>query len=95
MSDAASAFSNQDVVADFNTIQGDSLNIANLLVGFDPVQSAINDFVTFTTVGRDTVMAVDRDGADTTYNSANVVTMTGVIGLDADDLLAQGNLTVV
>ncbi|MGB4057265.1 MAG: calcium-binding protein [Alphaproteobacteria bacterium] len=93
--EVASAFSAQDTISDFNAGQDDAIDISNLLVGYDPNQSAIDDFVTFTTSGSNTIMAVDRDGTGGTYSAVNVATISGATGLDADDLLANGNLIAV
>lgn len=92
---ATSAFANTDTVADFSTAQGDSINIADLLVGYTPGQSVIDDFVTFTTVGANSTMVVDRDGAGAVYAMQAIATLTGVTGLDETQLLANGNLIVV
>ncbi|MBP7759740.1 MAG: type I secretion C-terminal target domain-containing protein [Alphaproteobacteria bacterium] len=93
--EAASAFTAQDTVADFSTAQGDKLNIADLLIGYTAGQSAIDDFVTFTTAGANTNFAVDRDGTGTTYSAVTIASITGVTGLDADTLLGNGHLIAV
>ncbi|QQS57635.1 MAG: type I secretion C-terminal target domain-containing protein [Alphaproteobacteria bacterium] len=93
--EAASAFTAQDTVADFSIAQGDKLNIADLLIGYTAGQSAIDDFVTFTTAGANTNFAVDRDGTGTTYSAITIASITGVTGLDADTLLNNGNLIAV
>ena len=89
---AVDAFASVDTISDFNTGQGDKIDIIDLLVGYDPLQSAIDDFVTFTTSGGNSIMSVDRDGTASTYTSAQVATISGVTGLDPDTLLANGNL---
>ncbi len=81
-----------DTITDFNVGQGDALNVADMLIGYDPMQDAIDDFVTFTTSGSNTIVAVDRDGTGGTYSAQNIATLNGVTGLDADDLLTNGNL---
>ncbi|MBK6897645.1 MAG: type I secretion C-terminal target domain-containing protein [Alphaproteobacteria bacterium] len=93
--EAASAFTAQDTVADFSTAQGDKLNIADLLIGYTAGQSAIDDFVTFTTAGANTNFAVDRDGTGTTYSAVTIASISGVTSLDADTLLGNGNLIAV
>jgi hypothetical protein len=82
-------------VADFSASQGDKLNIANLLTGYSPTQSAIDNFVTFTNSGANTVLAVDRDGTGTAYTAQAIATLNNVINLDADTLLASGKLIAV
>ncbi len=93
--EVATAFSAQDTVADFSIAQGDKINIASLLVGYNPTQSAIDNFVNFTAAGANSTLAVDRDGTGTSYAMQTVATLTGVTGLDETQLLANGKLIVV
>ncbi|MCL4677160.1 MAG: type I secretion C-terminal target domain-containing protein [Alphaproteobacteria bacterium] len=90
--EAASAFSAVDTIADFSPAQSDKINIADLLDGYVPGTSDINDFVIFTTVGSNTELSVDRDGTGTTHSAVTVASITGVTGLDADTLLGSGLL---
>lgn len=80
-----------DTITDFDTAQGDALNIASLLTGYDPTTDAITDFVEITDDGTDSTLKVDADGgAD---NFVTVATLTGVTGLtDEDALEVAGNL---
>jgi Ca2+-binding RTX toxin-like protein len=91
---AASAFSNIDTISDFNTSQGDAINIADLLtgLGYTPGTSDINDFVSLATGGSNMMLSVDRDGTGTVYGSQQIATLTNVSGLDVDDLLLNNNL---
>ncbi|CAG5006584.1 hypothetical protein DYBT9275_03856 [Dyadobacter sp. CECT 9275] len=75
-----------------NCLEGDIINIVDLLTSYDPNQDAIDDFIMFTTSGSNSVVSVDRDGTGTTYTAQDIATITGVTGLDADDLLTNGNL---
>lgn len=90
--EAASAFNDVDVVEDFNTTDGDAIDIADLLVGYNPTTSDILDFVSFANDGANSQMFVDRDGTAGTYTSAQVALVVGVNDLAADDLLSNGNL---
>ena len=81
-----------DTVLDFNISQNDKLDISDLLFGYDPLSSAIEDFVSFTTSGYNSIMSVDRDGAGTSYSSQAIANLSGVTGLDADTLHTSGNL---
>ena len=90
--EVASAFANQDTIADFSIGDGDALDIAALLVGWNPTQSAIDDFVTFTTSGANTTVSVDRDGTAGTYSVQAIASLSNITGLDADDLLSHGQL---
>jgi Ca2+-binding RTX toxin-like protein len=52
-----------DTVRDFNASQGDKLDFSAVLTNFSPVDHAITDFITKTTVnGNDTMLYVDADG---------------------------------
>lgn len=89
----ASAFSNQDTIADFSTGQSDKLDIHDIIdVEFDPVTEAISQFVDFTNSGGNSIMSIDRDGTGTTYGFVNVATLSGVINLDETTLYNNGNL---
>jgi len=93
--EAASAFSNIDVIKDFNTSQGDKFDIKDLLVGYDPLTSAITDFLQITTSGSNSIIKVDRDGTGTFYALSQISTIEGVTGLtDEQALLTNGNLIV-
>jgi Ca2+-binding RTX toxin-like protein len=94
--DAATAYGGIDTITDFNTAQGDAINIADLLTGnYDPMLHVLTDFVRFSDSGGDTIVEIDRDGAGTGYGFAQVATLTGVTGLtDEDALVALGNLIV-
>ncbi|HYF32499.1 MAG TPA: type I secretion C-terminal target domain-containing protein [Chitinophagaceae bacterium] len=90
----ASAFSNVDTITDFSTAQSDKLNIADLLVGYNSGTSDINDFVSLAISGSNSNLFVDRDGTGSTYSSQQIGILSGVTGLDVDDLLNNGNLIV-
>lgn len=90
--EAASAFNDVDEIKDFSAGDGDALDIADLLVGYNPTTSDISDFVSFTNNGGDSEMYVDRDGTAGTYSSAQMAVARGVTDLDAEDLLTGGNL---
>ena len=93
--DAATAYTGIDVVTDFNTGQGDALDIGDLLTGYDPMADVLTDFVRFTTSGGDTIVEIDRDGAGAGFGFTQVATLTGVTGLtDEDALVLAGNLIV-
>lgn len=83
-----------DHVHDFNLADGDILDISDLLVGYDPLTDAINDFVQITDNGTDSVVSVDVDGgAD---NFVQVATLYGATGLTNEDALeTSGNLITI
>ena len=90
--EATTAFHNVDTIYDFNTGQGDKLDIKDLLTGYTPGTSDIADFVTLTETGGSTTVSVDRDGAGSTYSAASVATLYNVTGLDVHDLLTNHNI---
>ncbi|MDI1227524.1 MAG: type I secretion C-terminal target domain-containing protein [bacterium] len=93
--DAATAYTGIDIVTDFSTGQGDALDIGDLLTAYDPMADVLTDFVRFTTVGSDTIVEIDRDGAGAGFGFTQVATLTGVTGLtDEDALVLAGNLIV-
>lgn len=92
--EAASAFSNVDTISDFNAGQGDVLKISDLLIGYTPGTSDINDFVSFTTSGGNTSLVIDRDGTAGTYNDQSIATLSSVTGLDVDDLFNNNQIIV-
>lgn len=84
-----------DYISDFSASQGDKIDVKDLLVGYDEVTSAIADFIEFTTVGSNTIVKVDRDGASTGYSWQQVAQLDSVTGLtDEATLKANGNLIV-
>ena len=84
---------NTDAISDFTAGPGgDVLEIHNLLTGFIPLN--VTDFVKLTVVGGNTVVSIDADGAVNGHVFTPLATLTGVTGLDAATLLADGNLVV-
>lgn len=81
-----------DTITDFSVSQLDKLDIKDILVGYSATQSLIDNFVSFTNSGGNTVMSVDRDGTGTAYASQAIATISGVTNLDADTLLSSGQL---
>lgn len=92
--ESASAFNNVDTVMDFNAGQGDALKISDLLIGYTPGTSDINDFVSFTVSGSNTSLVIDRDGTAGAYNDQSIATLSNVTGLDVDDLFNNNQIIV-
>lgn len=68
---------------------------ADQLVVYDPLISAITDFLQITTSGSNSIVKVDRDGTGTSYALSQISTIEGVTGLtDEQALLMNGNLIV-
>lgn len=85
-----------DTVKDFNLAEGDTLVLAHILEGYDPLISAISDFVFVNRQADNTVLSVDRDGTGSYWSFAQVAVLEGVKNLgSADQLFADGTLVVV
>ncbi|MEZ0260918.1 MAG: type I secretion C-terminal target domain-containing protein [Alphaproteobacteria bacterium] len=76
------------------TTLGDVIELHDLLQGYDAVTSNLSDFVSLTEVNGNTVVSIDRDGADNGAKFKQVVTLEGVTGLDEATVLAAGNIVV-
>jgi Ca2+-binding RTX toxin-like protein len=82
-----------DRITDFQKgATGDVLDIANILYGFNPHTSVLDNFVHFTHQASDTVVQVNADGAGNDFVS--VAVLQGVTGLTTGQALANGNLEV-
>jgi Ca2+-binding RTX toxin-like protein/aryl-phospho-beta-D-glucosidase BglC (GH1 family) len=87
-----SAFGGAVKIADFNRNE-DKIDLSNLLQGYDPLTSAITDWVQMTTKGRDTILKVDIDGGGN--NFVQIATITGNTGLtDEQALVNSGKLII-
>jgi Ca2+-binding RTX toxin-like protein len=84
-----------DSITDFDTVEGDVIELYDVLEGYDPMSSDIEDFVTLTVNGSDTDLYVDRDGTGSTYSSQKIAVLQGVNISDEQSLLTSGNLSVV
>lgn len=79
-----------DNLFDFDISEGDILDIASILVGYDALTDAIADFVQITDNGTNSFVAVDADGgAD---NFIVIAELYGALGLDAETMETNGNL---
>lgn len=91
--EVASAFLNQDTIADFDAGAGDKIDLHDVLdIAFNPLTMVISQFVDFTNSGGNSIMKVDLDGTGTTHGWANVATLNGVTNLDETTLYNNGNL---
>jgi len=77
--EAESAFDGVDTIRSFDQSE-DTIDISDILIGYDPLQDAISDYVQITDDGTDSFIAVDTDGgAD---NFALLVRVEGVIDIN-------------
>lgn len=80
-----------DTISDFSLAQNDKIDISDVLQGYDPLTSAITDFVQITTSGSNSLLKVDVDGG--ANNFVQIATITGVTGLtDEAALVSSGHL---
>jgi Ca2+-binding RTX toxin-like protein len=92
--EADSAFNDVDQINGFDFGEEDSIDISDLLIGYVDGVSDINDFVSATTIGSNTVVAVDRDGSAGGYGFTDVVQINNVSGNNADILYMTNALVV-
>ena len=91
----ATAFTGTTTIADFNTGDGDKIDINDVLQGhYNPLTDAITNFVSLTTSGSDTLLKVDLDGTGAVYGPTTIATIHGLTGLDVATLISDGNLVV-
>ena len=88
----SASLGSSDNINDFSLSEGDRLDISQILFGYDPLTSLINDFVSITDDGYNSVISVDRDGTGLAYSSQSVAMLSNVVGLDAEAMLTSGNL---
>lgn len=74
-------------------IQGDVLNISNLIEGYDSLSDDINDFIKVVEKSGATTVAVDTNGGGDHYVA--LATLQGAEGLSVQALLDDGNIVVI
>ncbi len=83
-----------DHVKDFNISQGDYIELQSILIDYDPVTSAIADFVASRHVGGNTIISIDRDGAGVQYASVDAISLDGVTGVNIQSMLDNEQLKI-
>ena len=86
-------FSGSDRVKDFRVSEGDSLNITDLLQGYDPLADVISDFVKLVSCKGEVQLKVNADGHGNDFKLVAVIE-GGVDDMTVSDLLDQGHLIV-
>jgi Ca2+-binding RTX toxin-like protein len=82
-----------DTIQDYNRAAIERIDISAILEMYDPLVDAITDFVQITTVGANSVLAVDVDGG--ANNFVTLATILNVINLtDEQALVNSGHLIV-
>ncbi|WP_240987396.1 beta strand repeat-containing protein, partial [Cupriavidus taiwanensis] len=90
--DAASV----DTITDFDLAPaaagGDVLDLADLLAGASVTSANAAQFVRLAEVDGNTVVSLDRDGSGAATGFQDVAVLQGVVGLDLNTLLSNGNI---
>ncbi|MGY8628421.1 BapA/Bap/LapF family large adhesin [Nitrosomonas europaea] len=88
-----------DIITDFTIgmigtdANADIIDISRLLVSFDPGTSSVENFLSLTSSGGNTVINIDRDGSNLAYGPTPLVTLNGVT-TDLATLLANNQIIV-
>jgi Ca2+-binding RTX toxin-like protein len=82
-----------EAVTDFKIgPSGDTLDVSQLLSGFDAGTDDPNEFVKFVEVGGDTTVQVDADGAGGLATFQDVAVLQGVVLTNVNQAVVEGNL---
>lgn len=91
---AADNFDGVDTITNFDVSEGDTIDISDLLSGYNHGTDDIDDFVAFVVSGGDVRIEVDVDGTGTDAAFAAVAIVTGGAALDMDTLIAASDLII-
>ena len=80
-----------DTWTNFSLAQGDKIDIGDLLVGWNGQNATLGNYLTVTTNGNNTVIAIDRDGTGNTWHSTNLITLENV-HTTLDELVQQNHI---
>lgn len=83
-----------DHILDFSLLDGDAIDLRDVLSGYDPLLDDIADFISFNDGGYGAELSVDIDGAGTTYGWVQIATIYGQSGIDVQDWVDNGQLIV-
>lgn len=86
---------NTDLIMDFSLAEGDIIDIADLLTGYDDGVDDINDFLMMVNNGGDTELHVNADGDIGGVFDVVASLENTALGVGLEDLIASGNLVVV
>ena len=93
--ESASAFNDVDQINGFDVREQDTIDISDLLTGFVDGVSDINDFVTATNSGGNTLIAVDANGTTGGASFTNIAQINGVTDLNVDAMLLNFSITPI
>ena len=91
-----SAFTGSDIIVGFSMFGGDSLDISDVLEGYDPLADALSDFVRVTTGLFHSTLYVDADGGGDAF--VEIASMYGLLPLgfgNVDQLEDNGVIVTV
>lgn len=89
---SATAFNGIAKLCDFNKAE-DRIDLSDLLQGYDPVTSAITDWVQITSKGKDSFLSVDVDGGGNHFVQVGLI--AGQTGLNDEEALVQSGVLIV
>lgn len=81
-----------DVIKDFNAVEGDVIDISDLLSDFDIGTENIEGFISLNEINGNTQLFINNIGDGS--NQFNVATLEGVIGADLQSYIDNGNIIV-
>jgi Ca2+-binding RTX toxin-like protein len=93
--ESATSFAAIDNIKDFNTADGDALDLSDVLdaTSYDYTADPITDWVRITTSGGNSLLFIDVDGTGTTSTFVQIGLLSSVTGLtDEALLLTNGNI---
>ncbi|MGH1404766.1 MAG: DUF5801 repeats-in-toxin domain-containing protein [Alphaproteobacteria bacterium] len=83
-----------DTIADFDSVEGDQLDLSLLLAGYDDLTHDIADFVIATESNGNTIISVDQSGNAGATGVVEIAVLQGVTGLDLDTAIKADTTTV-
>lgn len=89
------SLSARDIVKDFSMAQGDKLELNNILTGYDPLTSAIADFVKITESSGKSYLSVDANGATGGAFFIQIAQIDGATGMTNVDQLLKDHVLIV
>ncbi|EMF0720256.1 BapA prefix-like domain-containing protein [Citrobacter freundii] len=89
--DATGGNGTTDTWTNFSLAQGDKIDIGDLLVGWNGQNATLGNYLTVSTDGNNTVIAINRDGTGSTYQSTNLITLENV-HTTLEELIQQNHI---
>ena len=88
---SATGGNSADTWHNFSAAQGDTINVHDLLTGWNGQAATLGNYLNVTTSGNNTVISIDRDGTGGTYNSTTLVTLENT-HVTLDELVQQHHI---